>query len=865
MVAAVRRSRRPLPPDEAGRNPAEAKRWLRAQRTAIAADYLARPDARRCLAAYSAAVDAILAKLWSAAMGSRGGALVAVGGYGRGALFPHSDVDLLILRPEGDAPDPGTEAFVGMLWDCGIEPGTSVRSVSECVEEAAKDITVDTSLLEMRRVAGNARLAAELARQLQRRRDPKAFFTAKAEEQQRRHERFQEAAYNLEPNIKESPGGLRDLQTVLWVSRAAGLGESWGALAASAVITPDDARSVARAQRVLQDLRLRLHLVAGRREDRLVFDHQIEIARQLGIEGTRSLAASDLLMRHYYRAAKSIWRFNQMALATLRGRLLSEDAQRAEPIDHDFRAAGFTLDVVDERLFCRAPERILDAFLHLQRRRDLENLSPRAMRALAQALPTLGRSFHASPENRARFLAILRGDRLTWTLRRMSRYGVLGRYLPAFGRVTGQMQHDLFHVYTVDEHILMVIRNLRRLRLPKFSHEHPFCSRLMQAFDAPEILYIAALFHDIAKGRGGDHSELGAVDAGRFCRAHGLSRADTRLVQWLVESHLVMSATAQKQDIGDPEVVSEFAARAGDERSLTALYLLTVADIRGTSPKVWNAWKAQLLEDLFLAARDILRGNADFAQRSIEAKKAEALAEFAQYVPVPGSHAALWARFDDDYFQRFGAREIAWHARALWERAAPEEPVVRARLSPVGEGLQVLVYAPDQPGLFASITGFFDRQQFSVAEAKVYTTTHGYALDTFQVLAQARGQESPRDLIEGIERGLRAQLAQGSAHAAAASGRVSRWVKHFPIAPQVSIRPRRRNNGWQVFVSCADRPGLLSRTAQVFLRHGLNLVDARVTTLGARAEDTFELTGALLDSDEGRRALAGDLERELSR
>jgi [protein-PII] uridylyltransferase len=421
------------------------------------------------------------------------------------------------------------------------------------------------------------------------------------------------------------------------------------------------------------------------------------------------------------------------------------------------------------------------------------------------------------------------------------------------------MQHDLFHVYTVDEHILMVIRNLRRFRIPRFDHEYPLLSQLMQEFDKPEILYLAALFHDIAKGRGGDHSHLGAKDAVRFCRDHGLSKADAALVAWLVEGHLVMSATAQKQDLSDPEVISHFATLVRDERALTALYILTVADIRGTSPAVWNAWKGKLLEDLFRITRRVLRGETDFAQSWVAAKKDEALRIFRQYVPEPGRHEALWTNLEDAYFQRFEASEIGWHTRTLWARATPDKPIVRARLSPVGEGLQVLVYAPDQPGLFARITGFFERMQFDVAAAKIYTTRHGFALDSFQVLSRTRSGEHYRDLIQTIESGLAERIAKGGPLEGQSAGRVSRWVKHFPIEPRVDIRPDRRPGRWLVTVGCADRPGLLSAVARVFLERGLNLADARVTTLGARAEDVFVVNGPALEDPAGRAALAADL------
>jgi len=844
--------------------PAQLRTWIGAQREALRKKYLRKPDPQATLVAHAAITDELLRRLWSETIDDPAIALVAVGGYGRGALFPHSDVDVLVLLPDGRAPDAAIERFVGALWDCGLEPGHSVRTVAECVEEAAKDVTVDTSLMEARLVAGERALLDSLELRLRARRPVRQFFAAKLDEQKRRHERFQEAAYNLEPNIKESPGGLRDLQMVLWLARAAGLGQSWAELAEQGLITPREAAAIAINERVLQDLRIRLHYLAGRREDRLVFDHQIEISRNLKLVAKPGMAPSDLLMRRYYLAAKAIWRFNQILLATLFDRVTPESERKARVLDEDFQVANFTLELRDEKLFEKRPGMMLEAFRRLQDHAEIVGLGPTTLRALSRALPRINRGFRASRENRRRFMQIVRSERLTWTLRRMSRYGVLGRYLPVFGRIVGQMQHDLFHVYTVDEHILMVVRNLRRFRIPRFDHEYPLLSQLMQEFDKPEILYLAALFHDIAKGRGGDHSHLGAKDAARFAREHGLSKGDAELIAWLVEHHLVMSSTAQKQDLTDPEVISGFASLVGDERTLIALYILTVADIRGTSPAVWNAWKGKLLEDLFRSTRRVLRGETDYAASAIAGKKREALRIFSTYVPEPGRHEALWDHLDNNYFQRFEVAEIAWHTRMLWAKVTPDKPIVRARLSPVGEGLQVLVYAPDQPGLFARITGFFERAQFDVAAGKVYTTQHGFALDSFQVLSRVRAGEHYRDLIQRIESGLAERIAAGQPLEVAPAGRVSRWVKHFPMEPKVAIAPERRPGRWLVTVSCADRPGLLSAIARVFLARGLNLVDARVTTLGARAEDAFVVNGPAMEEDASRAAVSEALRAMLA-
>ena len=462
---------------------AELRAWIRERREALRLNYAKRADPAAMLGTHAAHVDELLQRLWSEHILDPLVALVAVGGYGRGRLFPHSDVDVLVLLPDGEAPGADIERFVGALWDSGLEPGHSVRTIGECVDEARKDVTVDTSLLESRLVAGNPDLLGDLGKRLAAQRDLRTYFEAKFREQKRRHERFMDAAYNLEPNIKESPGGLRDLQMVLWLARAAGVGTSWRELAERGIITPAEAYDIAANERVLEDLRIRLHYLAKRREDRLVFDHQIDIARSLKLRTDAAMAPSDLLMRRYYLAAKAIWRFNQILVANLFDHITPDSERKVTILDEDFQIANVNLEVRDPRLLERDPGKVLEAFLRLQEHREVAGFGPTTLRALSRALPRIDRAFRARPVNRRRFMSILRSERLTWTLRRMSRYGVLGRYLPAFSRIVGQMQHDLFHVYTVDEHILMVIRNLRRFRLPRFDHEYPFCSQLMQEFD----------------------------------------------------------------------------------------------------------------------------------------------------------------------------------------------------------------------------------------------------------------------------------------------------------------------------------------------------------------------------------------------
>ncbi len=795
-------------------------------------------------------IDELLRTIWQETAMPRTFALVAVGGYGRGMLYPHSDIDLLVLLPDctGDDAKSQLEHLIGLLWDTGLEVGHSVRTVPECIEEAIRDISVQTNLLESRFLAGSRSLYRQFTATVARHIDPSAFLAGKLLEQQQRHARFHDTAYNLEPNLKESPGGLRDLQTVMWIAGALGIGASWNDLVREKIITHDEAANIRRHEKFLQRLRIHLHLLANRREDRIVFDHQNALAERMGFAPTRQRSASELLMQRYYRTAKAVTLMNEILLRSLRARIDSPVCHLPEIIDARFQSRGGLLEARDEQLFRREPSAILECFLTMARHRELKGIGVATLRALWRAAPRIDAAFRRDPENKKRFIEFFRQPHgITHELRRMNQYGVLARYLPAFGHVVGQMQHDLFHVYTVDEHILFVVRNLRRFTVAEFAHEFPLCSRLINGFERPEVLYLAGLFHDIAKGRGGDHSHLGSGVARRFCRSHGLNKEDTEMVGWLVENHLVMSSTAQKQDVSDPDVIAAFAARVGDLRHLTGLYLLTVADVRGTSPKVWNAWKGRLLENLFQATRRYLSGASPAPETYLQERQVEALKTLRLYAIAEHAHEALWKQFDDGYFLRHEAQEIAWQTRLLYPHANTSTPIVRARLSPTGDGIQVMIYTPDRDDLFARICGFFERTDFNIVEAKISTTRHGYALDSFVVLDEAGKSAHYRDLLNFIEHELTQQLIQLPPLPPPLDGRLSRHLKHFPIAPEISIRLDEKGIYHILSITAGDRPGLLSRVARVFLEHGIHLHTAKVTTLGERAEDTFLVTGDNLD------------------
>jgi [protein-PII] uridylyltransferase len=805
-------------------------------------------------------VDLILTLAWQSFALPANTALVAVGGYGRGELFPASDVDVLILLEA--APDAvlrgKLEEIVQMFWDLGLEIGHSIRTIEECLSESAADITVQTSLLEARLVTGNRRLFQRLQERCAEAMDPKAFFQAKTLEMHQRHAKYEDTPYSLEPNCKESPGGLRDLQVIVWVAKAAGLGKSWAGLAQRGLITSTEARQLKQKERMFKNIRIRLHLYTKRREDRLVFDVQTPIAESFGFRNSDTRRASEYLMQHYYWAAKAVTQLNTILLQNIEAQLFPQSGPAA-PINAHFNEVNGLIDIARDTLFVDEPSTMLEVFLLLSEHSELKGMTARTLRALWHARFGIDQAFRRDPANRALFLKILQAPRgITHTLRRMNQLSVLGRYLPNFRRIIGQMQHDLFHVYTVDQHILMVVRNVRRFTMPEHAHEYPFCSQLMANFAQPWLLYVAALFHDIAKGRGGDHSVLGMADARRFCKDHGLPKEDLELVVFLVQQHLTMSQVAQKKDLSDPDVIRDFASMVKDERHLTGLYLLTVADIRGTSPKVWNAWKGKLLEDLYRMTLRVLGGEAPSADRELANRQAEAIRTLRLYGLHEDAGKRLWQQLDVAYFLRHDASDIAWQTRTLWNHVDSAQPIVKCRLAPIGEGLQVTVYVKDQPDLFARICSYFDRKNFSILDAKIHTTRHGYALDTFLV-TEPNFANTYRDIINLIEHELAELLKSSAPLPPPSKARLSRLSRSFPITPTVDLRPDERGQYYLLSVSANDRNGLLYSIANVLAKYRINLHTAKIMTLGERVEDVFLVDGAVLSSARSQINLETDL------
>jgi [protein-PII] uridylyltransferase len=748
------------------------------------------------------------------------------------------------------------EKFIAQCWDTGLEIGSSVRTVAECASEAEQDITVRTSLLESRLICGKKALFKEFESVYEKTLDPKSFFQAKLAEQIQRHYKYQDTPYSLEPNCKESPGGLRDLQVISWVSKAARLGNTFKDLSFTGLITQRELTELNRNQRFLETLRANLHLLAKRRQDVLVFDLQTPLAAAMGITEESSRLASEAIMRRYYWAAKAVSQLNDVLLQNIEALLFPQESKTTHAIAGEgnecFIERQGVLDITDPQLFQKHPEQILRTFLVFAQTANVKSLSATIFRALYNARQKMDSQWRKDPVNRALFMEILKEpEGVSRAFQLMNRTSVLGRYLPAFRRIVGQMQHDLFHVYTVDQHILMVLRNVRRFMVVEHTHEFPFCSSLIGHFEKPWLLVIAALFHDIAKGRGGDHAELGKADMRKFAKDHDLDKADTELLVWLVSEHLNMSQVAQKQDITDPDVVQAFAKKVGDERHLTALYLLTVADVRGTSPKVWNAWKGKLLEDLYRVTLRVLGGAKPDASSELAQHQEESRAMLRLNAIEDSAYDNLWKQLDVAFFLRQDAADIAWLTRHLFDRADSETPVVRARLSPVGEGLQIAVYVKDQEDLFARICAYFERHGFSIWDARIHTTKHGYALDTFQISGSNLVDEggSYRDLIQLVEYELTAALQINDPLPSPSMGRLSRQSRTFPIQPRVHMTPDERGHYYALSLSTSDRTGLLYAISRILAKHQVSLHTARINTLGERVEDVFLLDAANLSKN----------------
>jgi len=789
-------------------------------------------------------------------------AIIAVGGYGRGELNPCSDVDLMMLLPERFSREKGDNAenLVRLLWDIGLEVGSSVRTVSDCVRQSKADVSIMTTLIESRLIAGSQKLFDLMNKKINARRHwpSAAFLNAKLEEQLERHARFDDTAYNLEPNLKEGPGGLRDIQMISWTATRHYGVHSLSDIRDSDFLTDEEFRALIRGRNFLWRLRNSLHFLAGRAEDRLLFDYQREIAKQFGYKDRESDLAVEQLMKRYYRTVKEISLLNEIFLQHLQDAVAKTGKSSSVEINRRFVAVDGFLDLKSKRTLERAPFAILEVFLLLQQNPKLKGIRANTIRQIRSNLYRIDQDFRKDLRIRSLLMEILRQpDGQTHAFRRMNAYGVLGALVPSFGRIVGQMQHDLFHVYTVDAHSLFVLRNVRRFALPKHSQEFPHANELMGRVFKRERLYIAALFHDIAKGRGGDHSELGADDAYEFCVHHDMSDYDTALVTWLVRQHLLMSSVAQREDISDPDVVYRFASIVGDQEHLDHLYLLTIADMRGTSPRVWNSWKGRLLNDLYHSTtRALITGKPDPEEikHRVENRKHDAAkvlaavamddSDDAQIVIDDQSIERLWRFLDDSYFIQNDADTLAWHAAEITRAMVVDLPIVSARAREQLGGIQCLVYAPESEELLPRTTAGFDRLNVDIVDAQCYRARPGLSLYAFVILNRSDQKIANAEDLQNMRSRIVDQLLSPFPTRQPVREISSRVIRQFPIKTQVSFpKPRTDSSATTVMeIIARDRPGLLHQISLALLDCKVLLRSAKITTVGERVEDVFYIS-----------------------
>ncbi len=804
----------------------------------LAARFDAAEPADRLVAARARAVDALIREAWTRCIPADAPlALFAVGGYGRGELFPQSDIDLLVLAGPAaqQAHQPALARFLALLWDAGLAASQAVRSLAQCTEAAA-DQSVLTALLEARPLAAAEADAARLQEAIAPERvwPARAYFDAKIAEQHQRHARFGDTSDNLEPNLKDGPGGLRDLQLLGWLAQRSFGVRALEPLVALGHLSADEAAALERERRALCRLRYGLHLVANRREERLRFDYQKLLAARMGFADDAGSLAVEQMMQGFYRSAGIVLRINERLLQRFEEHF--DGVAPAEPIDADFERRRDYLATREPGWLYRDAGHVFALFAAWAADAGLRGLHSQTARELAQGLRTIPAYDQATAAQRAAFMALLRGPQPVRTLERMARLGVLGRWIPAFQQVSGRMQFDLFHVYTVDQHTLAVLRNLAQFASGQADERFAIAHRVWPSLRKPELLLLAGLFHDIGKGRGGDHSELGAIDTRQFCEAHALSEADTGLVEWLVRHHLLMSTTSQKQDITDPEVIHRFATAVADRQRLDHLYLLTCADIAGTSPKLWNGWKDRLLADLHTAARLALRRGLEHpvaAEERIAENREAARALLAAGGSDDATIEAMFARMPRENFLRSRADQIAWQALALRD-AWPGQPVIAARPMAGRDGLELLVNMPDQDGLFAAIVIALDRLGMGVLQARVLDAPGGAIFDTFHLQPlDPRGATTPEQLQAALARALCDDLDR----LRPTRRTQPRHLRHFRVSPQLDFD--RIAGGTRIGLVCTDRPGLLADIAGVLRAQRLRVHDARIATFGERAEDLF--------------------------
>jgi len=845
----------------------ESRNQLEALQQQLALRFWRNEPIEELMLALSSGLDEIITDLFHLHLG--GGkkvALFAVGGYGRSEMHPASDLDLLVVADKPQKYRRDIEAFVQSVYDLNMEVGHSVRDVKSCRVEAKQDITVATALFERRFITGDEQLRTKLDKTMNSPRlwPAQQFFQAKYNEQQQRHKDYDNVEYNLEPNIKTSPGGLRDIQTAMWICQRKFGTTDANELVELGVVTVEEKNWLVEGRRFLWWVRFGLHLLAERKEDRLQFGYQRELAQRLGFVDTDAQRGVERFMHHYYRHVLALTEVNDILIQYFVEEAVPERKTKVEPLNDNFRIKNSYMEITEPDVFDREPAALLEMFVIMANRNDIAGVRADTIRAVRDHLHLIDESFRADPAHNKLFLDLLKAPyTLVSQLTRMRRYGVLGRYIPEFGRVIGQMQHDLFHIYTVDAHTMMVIRNMRRFRYRASAEAFPVAYHAVHTIPKIELLYISGLYHDIGKGRGGDHSELGAEDARAFCTRHDLNAADTDLVCWLVEKHLYMSSVAQREDIYDPDVVNQFAAEVKSEMRLDYLYALTVADINATNPTLWNSWRATLLRHLYNEARKVLRRGLESTfdrQATIAAYQERAMERLAAGDnPMSASQAhAIWEDLGEDFFLRHTPPQIASLTQDLAEHDINGGPFIEIRDTErdmPGEGAtQIYIYCQDQPRLFAASVMALSQFQLSIVDATVATSSGGVCFDCYTVLDQD-GKPLSRDatLRQNIREGLRRAIVSGTDDQSPPRRLLSRQLRQLPLPTETEIQPAPDGNASILTLVASDRPGLLAAIATLFVELNLQVLSAKIATLGEKVEDTF-----IIQTAEGTAIPAGE-------
>ncbi|MBD3634270.1 MAG: [protein-PII] uridylyltransferase [Methylophaga sp.] len=801
-------------------------------------------------------VDEILQQIWQQFIDDNTPvSLVAVGGYGRGELHPYSDVDLLILLDESVSAQPPTSLsdFLTQLWDIGLEIGHSVRTIQECRQQAEEDITIATNLLEARFLCGDETLFDSLEQLTVDNKtwDTRRFFELKRQEQFDRHQKYNDSANNLEPNLKESPGGLRDIQVVTWVAQQHFDVRNLEGLRQKGFLANSEFETLQHAQDFLWTIRFALHQIAGRKQEKLMIDHQRQLAKELGYVDNESRLAVEQFMKDYYRCARSVSQMNSLLLQLFEETIILADEPRdIKIINRRFQSHNGYLETINPGIFAYYPYALLEVFLVLEQNPQLKGVRASTIRQIHAHLHLIDDKFRADLRNRTLFMEIIRQPKgVTHEFRRMNELDVLGAYLPEFGRIVGQMQHDLFHAYTVDEHTLFLVGNLRRFSCEEYRHEFPLCSEVFNQLPKPELLYIACIYHDIAKGRGGDHSVLGVIYAKAFCERHSLSSYDTDLICFLIRHHLAMSSTAQKSDLEDPDVIKKFAELVQTTDRLNYLYLLTVADIRATNNNLWNGWRDSLLKQLYHSTRQWIE-HTEAQAKSTREKSYKKYQEAMQLLEQRGHQQQeinlLWQGYDLEYFLRHSVDELIWQTEERLNHAG-EDPLIALRTHNERQTLEIFVVTKDRPGIFAAITSALEQCQLNVLDAKINVTSESDALNTFIVNGDTL---ESREIIKALKK----QLANTGDIKAYCPVITPRTMKLFKTQPSIEFETNPQQNHTVMSLYTHDRPGLVSAVAQVFLACDIQLINAKINTLGDQVEDVFFIItqddGALSEEEE---------------